>query len=123
MAELWEIARILNCTQHPILIVLDSGEQVLLPPHIAVDHSPRVRILNQDDVLGTFRGIPIKAKIAFDGLERGILPPREKGVIYIVPSWVCQAYPDRDDLAHVEDHIRSSENREVVACRTLRLNR
>jgi hypothetical protein len=65
-----------------------------------------LRVAENSSLLGTCNGVNI-----YDvHFSRATLPDKQKGVIYIVSSLVCNAYKDRDDLyiPHKINHITKS---------------
>lgn len=78
-----------------------------------------VRIL-PDVPVAEIMGIPIHERLKYDtsGTE---LPPEQDGVLWIVPKHVCDAFPDRHDLAYPDRQVR--EGNRIVGSEILRLNR
>lgn len=75
--------KILNCTPHPINLVLEDGREVVFPPCGTV-----ARCATSQEVVGTLEGAPV-ARTVF-GAVTG-LPAPAPGVTLLVSSLVAQA--------------------------------
>jgi hypothetical protein len=96
-----ELEMIINATQH--VINFKYGDKMLtFPPsgiEIRIGTTARPMFAEDDDV--------------FVLVETGDvvgLPPRQKGIFYIVSTMVMGALPDRDDLIAPYEQVRESGN-------------
>jgi len=78
-----------------------------------------VRIL-PDEPVGYVMGMPLHEGIAYD-TSQADLPPRQKGVLWIVPRHVAAAFKDREDFVFPDRQIRSEDGR-VIGSLILRKN-
>ncbi len=104
--------KIINLTPHPIKILdAQSNVTTVIEPSGQV-----VRLPAQIESYGKIAGVPItKTKY---GLSQ--LPPKKRGVYYIVSQMVKNAAPDRGDLLVPAQVVRGSDGR-IFGCQSLGL--
>lgn len=118
MADL-NIDRIINLLDHDVVVEVEGRQPITVRPCIYPEHALRIEII--DPPIGEFLGIPLRGRRRYGRMKAGYLPPPTPGMIYIVPQYVCQAFPDRDDLAYPDGKVYDDDGR-IIACRWLRLN-
>ena len=111
---------LINKTPHKVVLFLDNKQKVVLE---AADKPVRVRVSSQN--VGTLttrdnKKVPLVLMVFSDKIEN--LPAPEDGKVFIVSRAVCEALPDRDDLAFVADTVRNKQGR-IIGARSLILNK
>lgn len=104
--------KLVNCTPHPINLIVPAGTKTLPPSGIC----PRVSEIETDVALAVGDdGIPI-ISLTF-GQVTG-LPEQEEGVLLIVSKMVADAASDRTDLVSPGRLVRDSKGL-IIGCKAL----
>jgi len=102
--------KIINLTPHPIIIIKENGEKIILEKcnNPARCDSFRVKVCE-------INGISVN-KVCFGQIYN--LPEKRENTIYIVSRIIAEAAKDRDDLYIVDETIRD-ENGNIIGCKSL----
>jgi len=110
-----EVKCIINLTGHVVNILTRQGQVIRLDP----DEDESRVIIESDEPVAEILGIRIHRKKRFDTSLTN-LPDPEEGVIFVVSKYVCDAYPERRDLAYPDMQVRDGNR--IIGCQILRLN-